>query len=131
MHRVSVCLCWFASLGAAANLAGTWKFTPPPNPQTPPNRQPREIIYVFKVDGARFTGTLVQNGMADIRNGAIDGTRLTFDRFDANGDGQLDALEILRWLSSGPEVELYSDLSTAPGAGVAVRPAAGAAGSWR
>ena len=85
MHRVSVCLCLFASLGAAANLAGTWKFTPPPNPQAPPNRQPREIIYVFQVDGAHFTGTLVQNGMADIRNGAIDGTHLTFDRYDANG----------------------------------------------
>ncbi len=85
MHRASVCLCLFASLGAAANLAGTWKFTPQPNPQAPPNRQPREIVYVFKVDGAHFMGTLVQNGMADIRNGAIDGSHLTFDRFDASG----------------------------------------------
>jgi alpha-galactosidase len=86
MRRAIVCLCIFASSGAAANLAGTWKFIPPPNPQAPPNRQPRETIYVFKVDGAHFTGTLVLNGgMSDIRNGAIDGTRLTFDRYDANG----------------------------------------------
>jgi alpha-galactosidase len=75
-----------AALASAASLSGTWKFTPPPNPQAPANRQPRETIYVFKVDDSHFTGTQVVNGgIADIRNGAIDGSHITFDRYDGAG----------------------------------------------
>jgi alpha-galactosidase len=74
------------AIASAAGLSGTWKFTPPPNPQAPANRQPRETIYVFTVNGAHFVGTQVINGgIADIRNGAIDGNRITFDRYDGAG----------------------------------------------
>jgi hypothetical protein len=37
MRRAILCACLSAPLACAANLAGTWKFTPPPNPQAPPN----------------------------------------------------------------------------------------------
>ncbi len=70
----------------AADLAGTWKFQPPPNPNAPANRQPRESIYVFKVEGGHFTGTAVRNGgIADIENGAVDSTHITFDVVDGSG----------------------------------------------
>src|SRR5579864_3809069 len=75
-----------ASLAGASGLSGTWKFTPPPNPQAPANRQPRETIYVFKEDGSHFMGTQVVNGgIADIRNGLIEGSHITFDRYDGAG----------------------------------------------
>jgi hypothetical protein len=43
-------------------------------------------VYVIKVDGKRFTGTvLVNRGIADILNGAIDGDRITFEGLDGSG----------------------------------------------
>jgi hypothetical protein len=56
MRRVLLYLCLAAPLATAANLAGTWTYTPPPNPNAKGNRQPRESLYIFKVNGARFTG---------------------------------------------------------------------------
>jgi hypothetical protein len=75
-----------AAASAPAELAGTWKYTAPPNPNAKGNRPPAETVYVIKVDGNRFTGTmLVNRGIADILNGAIDGTQITFERLDGNG----------------------------------------------
>ncbi len=105
---ISLCILSAASVGTAADLAGTWKFTPPPNPQAPPNRQPRETIYVFKVDGNHFTGTVVQNnGISDMRNGVIDGARITFDRYSADGrsvayKGELESDDLRVELANPP-----------------------------
>ncbi len=85
MRKILATLLVFAPLLGAAELSGTWKFQPPPNPQAPPNRQPRETIYVFKVDGNKFTGTSVTNGIGDISDGVIDGSHITFDRMDGSG----------------------------------------------
>jgi Ca2+-binding EF-hand superfamily protein len=48
-----------------------------------------------------------------------------FDRFDANRDGKLDALEIVRWLGRQPEAELTFDLSNGRGGMRPVRQPAG------
>ncbi len=85
MRKLALSLLLIAPLLGAADLSGTWKFQPPPNPNAPANRQPRAAIYVFKVEGAKFTGTAVTNGIGDILNGAIDGAHITFDRMDGNG----------------------------------------------
>src|ERR1700722_3338446 len=86
--RISlICFCFAAPLAlGAAELAGTWKYTAPPNPNAKGNRPPAETVYVIKVDGNHFTGTvLVNRGMADILNGAIEGSQITFERLDGNG----------------------------------------------
>jgi alpha-galactosidase len=87
MRKTLICLCLMAPLAlGAAELAGTWKYTAPPNPNAKGNRPPAETVYVIKVDGNRFTGTmLVNRGIADILNGAIDGDRITFERLDGSG----------------------------------------------
>lgn len=85
MRKLAFSLLLIAPLLGAAELSGTWKFQPAPNPQAPPNRQPRAIVYVFNVDGTKFTGTAVTNGIGDIADGVIDGNHITFDRVDVNG----------------------------------------------
>jgi alpha-galactosidase len=68
----------FAALTQAAELAGTWRLQPPPN--APANFR-REAIYVFKVDGNKFTGVMASPGnRLDLVNGVIDGTKITFDQ---------------------------------------------------
>src|SRR5271157_1866601 len=84
MRKILACLILIAPLLRAAELSGTRKFPPPPNPQAAPNRQPRETIYVFKVDGTKFTGTVANPSIGDILNGVIDGAHITFDRMDGN-----------------------------------------------
>ena len=78
MRKTLICFCFVAPLAlGAAELAGTWKYTAPPNPNAKGNQRPAETVYVIKVDGSRFTGTmLVNRGMSDIVNGAIQGPRL-------------------------------------------------------
>jgi hypothetical protein len=50
----------------AAELAGPWKYTAPPHPNAKGDRPPAETLYVIKVDGKRFTGTmLVNRGIAE------------------------------------------------------------------
>ena len=85
MRKTLLSLILVAPLLGGAELSGTWKFQPPPNPQAPPNRQPRETVYVFKVDGNHFTGTALAGGIVDIRNGVIDGNHITFDRYEQSG----------------------------------------------
>jgi alpha-galactosidase len=85
MRKSLVSLILIVPVLGAAELSGTWKFQPPPNPQAPPNRQPRETIYVFQTNGTRFTGTAVTNGISDVLNGIVDGSHITFDRLDGNG----------------------------------------------
>ncbi len=109
MRKTILCFCFLAPLCVAADLAGTWKFTPPPNPQAKGNRQPREQIFVFKVDGTHFTGTIAVPGIADIRNGVIEGTHITFDRIDGNGravsfKGDLSGEELSVELATPPAV---------------------------
>jgi alpha-galactosidase len=71
---------------SAADLAGTWKFQPPPSPQAPSNRQPRETVYVFKVEGNKFTGAAALRGaISDIVDGIIDGNHITFNLLNAAG----------------------------------------------
>ncbi len=62
MRRTLLCIALFAPVALGASLSGTWKFTPPPNPQAPANRQPRETIYVFKVDGAPVNNFVIAAG---------------------------------------------------------------------
>jgi Ca2+-binding EF-hand superfamily protein len=47
-----------------------------------------------------------------------------FRKLDSNGDGQLDATELARWLDEPPDVELTVPLEPRPCRGVAARPAA-------
>src|SRR5580658_5079932 len=77
MRRTLICVCLMAPLAlGAAELAGTWKYTAPPNPNAKGSRPPAETVYVIKVDGKRFAGTMIVNqGMSDILNGAIDGSQ--------------------------------------------------------
>jgi alpha-galactosidase len=97
MRKSLLCFCLLApfTLGAA-ELAGTWKYTAPPNPNAKGNQRPAETVYVIKVDGKSFTGTMLLNrGMSDILNGAIDGSQITFERLEASGrktpyKGELD-----------------------------------------
>ncbi|MBZ5620178.1 MAG: glycoside hydrolase family 27 protein [Acidobacteriia bacterium] len=109
---VSLSLAMPMLLGAA-ELAGTWKFQPPPNPQAQANpkgpiRQPRETIYCFKVEGNQFTGTAVRNGgIADIVNGAIDGSHITFENVDGSGrktpfKGEINGEELTIQLTNPP-----------------------------
>ncbi len=86
MRNTLISLFLLVRLLGAAELSGTWKFQPPPNPQAPANRQPRETVYVFKVAGTRFTGTAQANGISDILNGVIDGNHINFDRLEQNGN---------------------------------------------
>jgi len=107
MRKMVFSLVLLAPLLGAAELSGTWKFQPPPDPNAPPNRQPREIVYVFKVDGTKFTGTSVTNAIGDIRNGTIDGTHITFDRLDASGNkaaykGELNGDELTVEMANPP-----------------------------
>ena len=60
MRKVLTCFCLLAPLTlGAAELAGTWKYTAPPNPNAKGNQRPAETVYVIKVEGKRFTGTMV------------------------------------------------------------------------
>jgi alpha-galactosidase len=108
MRKAFLSLILIAPLLGAAELAGTWKFQPPPNPNAPPNRQPGETIYCFKVEGSKFTGTSVVNrGMADIVDGAIDGAHITFDRVDGSGrktpyKGELNGDELTVQMANPP-----------------------------
>ena len=107
MRKILSTLIVFIPLLGAAELSGTWKFTPPPNPQAPPNRQPRESIYVFKVDGTKFTGTAATPGIADILNGVIDGNHITFDRMDGSGNkvpykGEINGEELTVQMANPP-----------------------------
>jgi alpha-galactosidase len=86
MRKILFSLILATPLLGAAELSGTWKFQPPRNPNAPSNRQPREVVYVFKVDGTKFTGAVASPGIADIANGVIDGDDITFDRLDASGN---------------------------------------------
>src|ERR1017187_2947227 len=82
---VSAPLLFAASL-VAADLAGEWKFTAPPNPNAKGGRGGAETRYFFKVSGSTFTGTAVVNrGMSDVLNGSIQGSHITFERMDGSG----------------------------------------------
>jgi alpha-galactosidase len=87
MRMLVTCFCLLAPLVVgAAELAGTWKYTAPPNPNAKGNRPPAETVYAIKVEGSHFTGTmLVNRGISEILNGAIDGSQITFERLDASG----------------------------------------------
>src|ERR1700683_2948487 len=87
MRKVLIAICFIApSVLSAAELAGTWKYTAPLNPNAKGNRPPAETVYVIKTDGNHFTGTLLVNrGMSDIVNGSINGAQIAFERYDGNG----------------------------------------------
>jgi hypothetical protein len=68
-------LALFAFTASAADIAGTWKAaTPGPDGNT------FETTFVFKVDGAKVTGSTSNQFMQDtpISEGKIDGDNLTF-----------------------------------------------------
>jgi alpha-galactosidase len=109
MRRLLMVVSFMAPLTlGAAQLAGTWKYTAPPNPNAKGNRPPAETVYVIKVDGNHFSGTmLVNRGMADILNGAIDGPQITFERMDGNGrktafKGEINGEELSVSLANPP-----------------------------
>ena len=90
MRKVLVCLVCgpvlFAASPAAADLSGEWKFTAPANPNGRGGRGPVETLYFFKVSGNSFTGTSVVNrGIADLVNGSVQGSHITFERIDGSG----------------------------------------------
>ena len=48
MRKTLICFCFVAPLAlGAAELAGTWKYTAPPNPNAKGNRPPAETVYVI------------------------------------------------------------------------------------
>jgi hypothetical protein len=73
----------FALTASAADVAGTWKASM----ETPNGTM--ENTFVFKVDGAKLTGTLSSEmmGSQPISDGKIDGDNLSFAvKMDFNGN---------------------------------------------
>jgi hypothetical protein len=77
-----VLLAAFALTASAADVAGTWKATT----ETPNGTF--ESTFVFKVDGAKLTGTTSNQMMAEtaLTDGKIDGDNLSFT-VNANFNG--------------------------------------------
>jgi alpha-galactosidase len=80
MKKALVCLALVVPMLGAADLAGTWHFEAPAQPG--PNGQPgpgREVNYVFKTEGNRFTGvSFTASSRTDVVEGKIDGNQITF-----------------------------------------------------
>src|SRR5438309_1758578 len=74
MKTLLVILALFAFTASAADVAGTWKASV----ETPNGNF--ESTFVFKVDGAKLTGTVSNqmSGEQQIADGKIDGDNLTF-----------------------------------------------------
>ena len=78
MNAIRCALLFTATLASAADLAGTWKFEAAS--MSGPNVRRRMTIYVFKTDGAKFTGTFATlTERRDIINGTIDGNQIAFE----------------------------------------------------
>ena len=83
MKWMLVLLAAFALTASAADVAGTWKAT------TDTPNGTFESTFVFKVDGAKLTGTTSSQMMAEtaLSDGKIDGDNLTFSvNANFNGD---------------------------------------------
>ncbi|MGE5489367.1 MAG: hypothetical protein ACM3ZB_16245 [bacterium] len=74
MKRLLILLAVFAIAAAAADINGTWKA----NAETPMG--PMVITFVFKADGAGFTGEMSDDfiGKAPIVDGKLDGNNVSF-----------------------------------------------------
>jgi hypothetical protein len=83
-----VLLAVFAMTASAADISGTWKATV----ETPNGAI--ETTFVFKVDGAKVTGTatLGQMGESAISEGKVDGDMVTFTvvRSGQNGEFRIN-----------------------------------------
>jgi alpha-galactosidase len=79
MRRLVFCGLTFALFASAADLAGTWQ-----NETQGRGGQPNITTCVFKVEGAKITGTYAtaQRAFA-IEKGTIDGTQFSFQTSDA------------------------------------------------
>src|SRR5262249_37767733 len=75
MKWLLVLIALFAFTASAADIAGTWKAS-----TQGPDGNSFETTFVFKVDGAKLTGSTSNQFMADqqISEGKIDGDNLTF-----------------------------------------------------
>jgi alpha-galactosidase len=79
MRRLVFCAVMFALWADAADLAGTWQ-----NEMPGRGGQPNVTTCVFKVDGAKFTGTYATAQRAfTIEKGAVDGSMFSFQTSDA------------------------------------------------
>ena len=74
MTRLSIVAAVFAAVISAPDIAGTWTASV----ETPTGRF--EHTFVFKVEGATFTGTVTSGSMPalPISDGKIDGDRISF-----------------------------------------------------
>jgi hypothetical protein len=84
MFRLASCVLFLSALAPAADLAGTWQFEQAGRGGR--GGQPGAAIvntFVFKVDGARFTGAYATpQQVLDIVNGSINGGEVTFQTSD-------------------------------------------------
>ena len=77
MRNLAFSLLFLSTCLGAADLAGTWQVE-----QTGCNGQKRVTTYVFKTDGAKFTGLYATTTeQRQVLNGVIDGNKITFDRW--------------------------------------------------
>jgi alpha-galactosidase len=84
MFKLASCVLLLSALASAASLTGTWQFEQAGRGGR--NGQPGPPIvntFVFKVDGARFTGSwITPQQVLDIVNGSINGGEITFQTSD-------------------------------------------------
>jgi hypothetical protein len=87
MRKSLLSFCLFAPLTiGAAELAGTWKYTAPPNPNAKGNQRPAETVYVIKVDGKNLTGKMLVTAACPTSS-----TALSTDLNSPSRDGKLAA----------------------------------------
>lgn len=84
MFKLASCVLLLSALASAASLTGTWQFEQAGRGGR--GGQPAAPIvntFVFKVDGARFTGSwITPQQVLDIVNGSINGGEITFQTSD-------------------------------------------------
>ena len=79
MFKFASCVLLLSALAPAADLAGTWQFEQAGRGGGPA----RVTTFVFKVDGAKFTGTYATPSQAySIVNGVVAGNQITFQTTD-------------------------------------------------
>ena len=84
MFRLASCVLLLSTLASAADLAGTWQFEQAGRGGRGGQPGPPIVnTFVFKVDGAKFTGTYATpQQVLDIVNGSINGGEVTFQTSD-------------------------------------------------
>ena len=84
MFRLASCVLLLSALAGGADLTGTWQFEQAGRGGRGGQPGPPIVnTFIFKVDGARFTGSwITPQQVLDIVNGSINGGEITFQTSD-------------------------------------------------